>query len=113
MKSDIERVVADLQIHLQRNYNGDEWRGPVPAIICPDGSIISVQASQYHRCSPSQAVGPWTQVEVMTMSADFIAAYWDNIDGDPSNYVPIEDVAKELLSRGCLGAPFTFKNQGD
>jgi hypothetical protein len=34
-----------------------------PKVVCPDGFVISVQASRVHYCSPREDVGPWYLVE--------------------------------------------------
>lgn len=36
----------------------------MPAIKCADGTTLSVQASNYHYCTPRDDNGPWTAVEV-------------------------------------------------
>jgi hypothetical protein len=35
-----------------------------PSVVCADGFKMSVQASQFHYCSPRDSVGPWTDVEI-------------------------------------------------
>lgn len=36
---------------------------PVTPLLCRDGFSISVQASEYHYCSPRDNDGPWTAFE--------------------------------------------------
>jgi hypothetical protein len=36
-----------------------------PLIVCADGTLYSVQASEMHYCSPRTNEGPWTSFEVL------------------------------------------------
>lgn len=36
----------------------------VPRVYLADGSSLSIQASPYHYCTPKEATGPWSMVEV-------------------------------------------------
>ena len=37
-------------------------------IVCKDGTVLSVQASSWHYCSPRRNEGPYRQVEVAIIS---------------------------------------------
>ena len=75
--------------------------GPVPHITCRDGTVISVQAGGFHYCRPKSIKGPWTHVEVMMMSST-TPVHFDYPECDVAGYVPIESVAREILSRGNM-----------
>lgn len=34
-------------------------------VVCADGFTLSVQASDFHYCTPRSKEGPWTHFEVM------------------------------------------------
>jgi len=42
-------------------------RDPVTShrVVCRDGTVLSVQASHSHYCTPKNNDGPWTSLEVM------------------------------------------------
>lgn len=76
---------------------------PVSAITCADGVQFSVQASQFTYCSPRDDQGPWTSVEVMTITDDVVPYFWEHDAGENlAGYVPIEAVAREVIRRGNL-----------
>jgi hypothetical protein len=74
-------------------------------IVCADGFQLSVQASEYHYCTPQEAAGPWTRVEVGFPSAEpeLIMPYAEDPD-DPINcvygFVPIELVEQLIGLHG-------------
>lgn len=105
--TEIETIVAALQEHLQTAEvidlgAGRVMRRPVPAITCRDGAVFSVQASEFTYCTPRDNTGPWTAVEVMTISEDVIPRNWEQDDDGIGAWVPIEAVAQEILDRGFL-----------
>jgi hypothetical protein len=106
--SDIDQIVADLQAHLQSAEvtdlgMGRTFRLPLPAITCRDGTSFSVQASEFTYCTPRNNEGPWTTVEVMTLTEGAQPRNWEHDAGDNlAGYVPIEAVAQEILDRGYL-----------
>jgi len=92
---------AELNLYLQtapREFAG----GPVPHITCRDGTVLSVQSSEFAYCSPRNNAGPWKTVEVMFCSKNDEPIYFTIDPGDFNigGYIPIEDVAKEILARG-------------
>lgn len=87
-------------------------------ITCEDGTVLSVQASEYHYCSPRNDVGPYTHVEVGYPSSkppQEWASCMDgsdfDIDWDVSVYawVPIELVEEYINDHG--GAPMWWKGE--
>ena len=102
--ADLEIVIAAIQQHLNSaevvTLSGRTMRMPLPPIKCNDGAEFSVQAGEHLYCSPRNNEGPWDSVEVMTISKH-TAINWDDTN-DVASYVPIEDVAKEILDRGYL-----------
>lgn len=92
---------AELNRYLQtapREFQG----GPVKHITCRDGTVLSVQASEFSYCSPRNNAGPWKTVEVMFCNKNDKPIYFTVAPDDSyiGGYIPIEDVAKEILARG-------------
>jgi hypothetical protein len=105
--TDLEIVIDALQRHLASankiplGIEGRFMREPLPPIKCNDGTEFSVQAGEHMYCSPRENEGPWDTVEVMTISKS-PAKNWTQDDSGVAGWVPIEDVAKEILDRGYL-----------
>ena len=96
-ESVVNIIVMILNEHLRRAPRACPG-GPVHAIICLDDTRWSIQAGEYMHSTPRDNTGPWTHVEVM---GEVDPTYFGLNDGDDiSSYVPIEDVAQEILSRG-------------
>ena len=62
-------------------------------VICKDGFSMSVQASQYHYCSPREDVGPYHEIEVGYPSQieSGLLPYiecpdWESFDSDRPDY---------------------------
>lgn len=100
--SDIQSIIDALQQHLQSDTALAEFKYPVEAITCRDGARFSIQASHYHYCKPRKDTGPWTHVEVLPIGAISKPTHFECEDDDVAGYVPIEDVAAEIMSRGFL-----------
>lgn len=103
-ESVIALIVNDINDHLKNSEiisfgPNSIFKNPVRAIQCKDGTIMSVQAGKQYFCKPKNNHGPWTHVEVMILS-DTDTTYFTNSPGEPCAFVPIEDVAKEIISRG-------------
>lgn len=103
-ESVIALIVNDINDYLKSSEiisfgPNNEHKQPVRAIRCKDGTIMSVQAGQFYYSKPRTNLGPWTHVEVMVIS-DTDTTYFTNSPGEPCAFVPIEDVAKEIISRG-------------
>ena len=75
-----------------------------PKIHCVDGAIVSVQASEWHYCTPRNNHGPYTHVEVgypSTNPPDLWAVYADGeFPSDVYGYVPVELVEQFIESHG-------------
>lgn len=101
MTDEIQQIVDAIQAHLASATVVNGWRYPVEQIICQDGTRFSVQASAYTYCHPRDNTGPWTHVEVMTITDGVLPHNWTHDAGDNlAGYVPIEAVAKEIWDRG-------------
>jgi hypothetical protein len=98
----LEQLIDQLQVHLSNATMISGWKYPVPAIVCHDGTVFSVQASVYTYCRPRSNTGPWTHVEVMTVSNNVAPLHWCHDECAVGAYVPIESVAQEILDRGGL-----------
>lgn len=100
MQEHIEDIVRALQEHLQSATVINGHRYPVAAVICGDGTRFSVQAGNYLYCSPRDNSGPWTAVEVMTLTDGVTPINWQHDAGDNlAGWVPIESVAREIYQR--------------
>jgi len=95
--------------HLQRLLNGPRHSRNVglkviPIIRCGDGLELSIQASNFHRCTPQDMDGPYSHVEFGPPPEviDELLPYIDSDDEYPPtkrcyNYVPVE-VALEIVN---------------
>jgi hypothetical protein len=83
----------------------------IPNITTNDGTTLSVQASQYHYCSPRKDNALWNLVEVgyPSVSPEGIVDWAQYFDGDWYNdnhtssvygYVPIESVVEYINYHG-------------
>lgn len=79
-------------------------KAPIPSIKCNDGVSISIQASEFHYCSPRNNCGPYTTVEVWCLSGADPAdvTQFDYDEDGPSGYVPIESVVAFLDIHGGI-----------
>lgn len=64
-------------------------KGVRPAIICADGTVLSIQASEDHHCHPKNNEGPYKFVEVLQF----------NRDGKQRTKYPESNVAVEFVNR--------------
>ena len=73
-------------------------------IRCADGTVLSVQASHTHYCTPRLDYGPYSHVEVGYPTADPPETWRTYADGEyPSTvygYVPVELVREFIDSHG-------------
>jgi hypothetical protein len=103
-----DQVVEALQAHLQTaevvKTQMGSFRMPVGHITCGDGTKFSIQASQFTYCSPRNDQGPWTHVEVMTLTEGAEPKFWthDHAGDNLAGYVPLTAVADEIIRRGNL-----------
>lgn len=95
-----------------RNYI-HEWEGyrVTPAITMADEEEISVQASEFHYCTPREDDAEWTHVEcgfptftpgeaMMEFAEDA-----ENPQGTVYPYTPIEVVVDEINAHGGVDDP--------
>lgn len=104
MREQILEIVEQLQLHLNSAElvdlgQGRQHRLPVPSIRCLDGTEFSIQAGTGVYSTPRNNQGPWTAVEVMTITPNQTPR-WEQDDNGIGAYVPIETVAEEILARG-------------
>jgi len=92
----IRSIVDDLNDHLMHSPKAWGEMGPVQSVTCGDGTEMSVQASQYHYCTPRSDEGPWASVEV---KVDSEMQFFEIDDDGIGAYVAIEDVAREIYAR--------------
>jgi hypothetical protein len=82
-------------------------RRPARHIVCADGLILSVQASESHYCEPRSNEGPYTHVEVGFPSSrqPVLLPYAENPD-DPTGtvyaYVPTQVVLDVINEHGGM-----------
>jgi hypothetical protein len=78
----------------------------LPPLKAEDGFTVSVQASEYHYCTPRQNKGPYTHVECGYPSELPVAwADWAEAPDTTKTvfpYIPIIEVAREFARRGGL-----------
>lgn len=97
---DIQAIVDALQAHFLTATMVRGYRYPVPAVICADGTRMSVQVGEYLYCSPRSNTGPWTHAEVMWLSEGSAPRNWSNDAGDNlAGYVDIQAIAREIYER--------------
>lgn len=81
---------------------------PLPRIICSDGSAVSVQASEYHYCTPRNNEGPYTHVEAgypqgkVPVSWKKYAEDKEDLNATVYPYMPIYLVEKYINLHGGL-----------
>ena len=77
-----------------------------PSVRCADGTTLSVQASDFHYCSPQNNDGPYTSVEVWCVyatCAPYADFFYDEGDQDgPWGYVSVEKVAEFIAAHGGI-----------
>lgn len=122
MPSDLTRqtmttaeILAELQRRLDPEPRVDDkaektigrrcYLKPVPEVTCADGLHMSVQASEYHYCSPRDRFGPYTQVEIGFPSAPVarllpFAEAPERPTATVYGYVPLEIVAETVADHG-------------
>jgi hypothetical protein len=77
-------------------------------VIMADGHTMSIQASEFHYCTPRQDSGPYSTVEVgfpdFVPSAEFMEYAEDqhNAMGTVYGYLPIEVLEAEIETHGGL-----------
>jgi hypothetical protein len=85
-----------------------------PAVVCKDGFKMSVQASEYHYCSPRDNRGPYTHVEVgfPSQRVEALMPYIED-ESDPTrtvySHVPIEIIPQIIEDHGGIDFMAMFK----
>ena len=73
--------------------------------ILHDGTILSIQASEMHYCTPRNNIGPYTAAEVhvaLGTGPDGWGAYEHGEEGIYYGYVPTDLIEKFIVDRGGL-----------
>lgn len=94
-------TLEDIQNHLQSHLQ----TAVKPRLRCKDGYTVSVQASEFHYCTPRNNTGPYTKVEVGYPSSEDeeLGHYGDDGWGsDVYAYVPVEVVVAIINKHGGL-----------
>lgn len=82
----------------------------VPKICCRDGFIFSVQASEFHYCSPKQNYYPWDTVEVgYPTPYDELLEPWHDID-QVYAFVPVDVVCEIIQKHGGVDLSWDYYN---
>jgi hypothetical protein len=103
-------VSADINAYLTAN-RGPQRHWMAKKLVCADGFRMSVQASEYHYCSPRDNDGPYTLVEVgyPTEAVDALMPYIDGADCEPTDtvygYVPVEVINQIIEQHGGIAVP--------
>ena len=95
-----DRLQKHLATETVNTTTGLYYKQPVDLVKCVDGTTLSVQASEYHYCTPRDNQGPYTTVEVWRISSD-VTEFEYSVE-DPSAYVPIEDVVRFIENHGGM-----------
>ena len=95
-----DRLQKHLVTEIVDKKAGMYFKQPVDSVKCADGTTLSVQASEYHYCTPRENEGPYTHVEVWMSSAPVTEFDYD--EEEPSAYVPIEDVVRFIDNHGGM-----------
>ena len=103
IEDEINRRFAE---RVSQNINGNIYIEIMPRMKAADGFIVSVQASEYHYCSPRGNSGPYTLVECGYPSE--LPAAWAEWAEEPDTtdavfpFIPLSVVAREFARRGGL-----------
>lgn len=94
-------------------YDFIDIKDTTPAIICMDGTRLSVQASEYTYCNPRENRGPYSSVEVGYPSRRIEKLMpWAEALDDPTEtiygYVPIEVVEEVVADCGGICVELTL-----
>ena len=95
-----DRLQKHLSTEIVNTTTGLYYKPPVDLVKCANGTTLSVQASQWHYCTPRDNKGPYTEVEVWCVSAP--VTEFEYSDEEPSAYVPIEAVVLFIDNHGGM-----------
>lgn len=102
----LDKIVSNNRMPSQTLPNGDTCFDLWDHILCNDGTVLSVQASRYHYCSPSNNVGPYVELEVGYPTHKPPSTWrefcedWRRPTRTVYAYVPVELVRAFILSHG-------------
>lgn len=96
----IDRLQKHLANEIVKTSTGLYYKPQSDSVKCADGTTLSVQASEYHYCTPRDNKGPYTHVEVWCVSSD--VTEFEYSEEGPSAYVPIEDVVRFIDNHGGM-----------
>ena len=95
-----DRLQKHLANEILKTSTGWYYKPRSNLVKCADGTTLSVQASEYHYCTPRDNQGPYTTVEVWCVSSDVTEFGYS--EEYPSAYVPIEDVVRFIDNHGGM-----------
>lgn len=90
----VDQLTHFLRFHCVRMTTGLE---DFPPIRCHDGFLFSIHVGYSRKCIPQNISGPWSHVEVRSHDKDAVTYWWDSDEFEPDVYVPLENVAREIL----------------
>lgn len=104
--TDLDAIKAELQRRLAPE------RPPIGPCLTGNGTLLSVQASAFHYCSPRQDAGPYDTVEVLAvagypgrkLSSLLRSGPWRHDWSRPLGWVPVGSVALAIAADGGLVA---------
>ena len=106
---DIVNEYLEKHRKVENILRGKEYLAIRPLMVCRDGFKMSVQASEFHYCSPRENTGPYSEVEV-GFPSERVEELMPYVDGDGSEwetvygYVPVEVVESVIEKhRGLKG----------
>jgi hypothetical protein len=99
--STLDQLQAMLMKPATEYRPGMFYKEILPATVCADGTMLSIQASKTHYCSPKNDIGPYTEVEVWNVSADEVPDF-EYSKEEPSAYVDINSVVAFIDRHGGL-----------
>lgn len=90
-----------------RPIGAEEFKEHAPRVECVDGFSMSVQASQYHYCTPRQDTGPYLEMEIGFPSSEepLIMPYAEDNERPTKTvygYVPTELIDEVITKHGGI-----------
>ena len=88
-----------------------------PHLVLGNGTILSVQASIGHYCSPRSNEGSWTHVEAWVIKDNqtnrSALVEYENDYGDPLGYVPLETIEQFIRDNGGYAGTCDWTLEGE
>jgi hypothetical protein len=91
--------MSDLLMNFGKREMSNGRLSRIPRLQFNNGSSLSVQASEYHYCSPKDNTGPYSAVEV-GFPEGTIPSWWDDTD-TVMGWVTAEQITSHI--EGCGG----------